>query len=200
MTELSHQHRLQSLKLSEIASRNGVSLDAVSAIFDGMRRSGGRMVQFSHPELGGMGQWSSGMVMIGEMSNSALKVKVQGLCQELSQLAVEKSMEPVESMEPMKPMAPMEPMKPFKPFENIQWWPTSLGTPSSVGSQNQNRYAYFPETNRLAIEHNGKVTIFDTGKHKINGASQAQGDSDSLSFDSQLGRVPLSDLKEVEIP
>jgi len=112
-------------------------------------------------------------------------------------------MEPMKSMgpmEPMKPMKPMKPMEPFKPFENIQWWPTSLGAPSSVGSQNQSRYAYFPETDRLAIEQNGKVTVFDTGKHKIHGASQAQGDSNSLSFDSQLGRVTLSDLKEVSIP
>jgi len=91
-------------------------------------------------------------------------------------------------------------MKPFKPFDNIQWWPKSLGTPSSVGSQNQSRYAYFPETNRLAIEHNSKVTIFDTGEHKIHGASQAQGDTNSITFESQLGRVALSELTEVGTP
>ncbi len=84
MTNVSDHNERQSLRLSEIATRHGVSLDAVVALFDGMRRGEGRMVQFSHPELGGMGQWSSGMLMIGEMSNSALKQKVQSLCEELS--------------------------------------------------------------------------------------------------------------------
>lgn len=195
------------------------------SIYDGLRRSGGRMVQFSHPDLGGMGQWSSGMLMIGDFSNSELKERVRSMCAELADFTVEtsevdkvepkdpmKRLEPMKRMEPMKhleqmkpmePMKPIEPMKqmkpmePFKPFENIQWWPTSLGAPSSVGAQNQSRYAYFPETNRLAIEHDGAVTVFDTGKHKIHGASQAQGESNSLAFDSQLGRVTLSDFREV---
>ncbi|MBS1955813.1 MAG: hypothetical protein JST89_16635 [Cyanobacteria bacterium SZAS-4] len=229
MTELSNQNRTQSLKLSDIATRHGVSLDAVMAIYDGLRRSNGSMAQFSHPELGGMGQWSSGMLMIGEFSNSVLKEKVQAICAELSELVAGSSsremtkesaetrkpmealrtvepiqpikpMEPMESLTPMEPLKPMQPMKPLKPFDNIQWWPSSLGTPSSAGSQNQIRYAYFPATNRLAIEQNGKVTTFDTGRHKIHGASQAQGESTTLAFDSQLGRVTLSDLTEVSTP
>ena len=47
----------------------------------------GSMAQFSHPELGGSGQWMrGGMTMVGDMFNYGLKSKVDGLCSELSQL------------------------------------------------------------------------------------------------------------------
>ena len=46
-------------------------------------------------------------------------------------------------MEPMKPMKPMEPMKPMSGGE--KWWPNELGQPSSSGSQNSMRYAFFPK-------------------------------------------------------
>jgi hypothetical protein len=43
------------------------------------------MAQFSHPELGGMGQWSGGMTMIGDLSNSELKGRVERVCLELAE-------------------------------------------------------------------------------------------------------------------
>ncbi len=47
-------------------------------------------------------------------------------------------------MEPMKPMAPMKPMEPMKPMAKSEaWWPADLGDPSSSGSQNDMRYAFF---------------------------------------------------------
>ena len=43
------------------------------------------MAQFTHPELGGSGQWmQGGMTMVGDMFNNALKAQVDGLCAELS--------------------------------------------------------------------------------------------------------------------
>ena len=39
------------------------------------------------------------------------------------------------------------------------WWPADLGPPTSTGSQNNVRYAYFAEPGRLAIELHGKVTV-----------------------------------------
>jgi hypothetical protein len=97
-----------------------------------------------------------------------------------------------------KPFEPFKPFKPFKPMDSEKWWPEALGVPSTVGGQNDSRYAYFPETHRLAIEQNSHVTIYDTGEHKIHGASQQQGETNSLVFDSQLGRISVADLKEVK--
>ena len=100
-------------------------------------------------------------------------------------------------MEPMKPMAPMQPMAPMKAPDS-SWWPQGLDKPSSSGSQNGVRYAFFPDQRRLAVEQDGKVRQYDTGEHRISGVSQAPGGvSGSLRFTSQQGDVDLRSLKEV---
>jgi hypothetical protein len=97
-------------------------------------------------------------------------------------------------MEPMKPMKPMEPMKPMSGGE--KWWPDELGQPSSSGSQNSMRYAFFPKARRLLIEKQGNLTTYDSGDHQISGMQQS-GETSSLTFTSQNGAVRLDDLKKV---
>lgn len=47
----------------------------------------GSQAQFNHPELGGLGQWSrGGMLMIGDMFNNGLKARVDALASDLSVL------------------------------------------------------------------------------------------------------------------
>ena len=99
-------------------------------------------------------------------------------------------------MEPMKPMAPMKPMEPMKPVE--KWWPDHLGEPSSAGSQNEVRYAFFPNSHRLAVEQNGKITLYDACDHRIDGVGQQQGGGSSLTFSSQHGEVKVGDLKRLD--
>lgn len=96
-------------------------------------------------------------------------------------------------MEPMKPMAPMEPMEQSQP-----WWSGDLGHPSSSGSQKDMRYAFFPEKARLLIEQNGKIAIYDSGDHRINGVSQQQGHGQDLTFTSQNGTVELGRLRKID--
>ena len=95
----------------------------------------------------------------------------------------------------MKPMAPMAPMKPldFGPA----WWPKDLGEPSTRGAQDDLRYAVFPERHRLAIQRDAKVTLYDSGDHRIGGVAQAQGGTASLAFTSQHGDVALDSLKRI---
>jgi hypothetical protein len=95
----------------------------------------------------------------------------------------------------MKPMKPMEPMKPmdFGP----PWWPNDLGQPSSSGGQNGIRYAFFPQARRLAIDTDGKIAVYDSADHRINGVSQQQGGTSSLVFSSQQGDVKLDALKKI---
>jgi len=42
------------------------------------------MAQFSHPDFGGMSQWSPGMTMVGDMFNNSLKSKLDAVCTELA--------------------------------------------------------------------------------------------------------------------
>ena len=96
-------------------------------------------------------------------------------------------------MEPMKPMEPMEPMKGQEP-----WWPEALGQPSTAGSEDDLRYAYFADGHRLAVSRCGGVTIYDTAGHEITGVSQHRGGGEGqISFSSPMGDVPISSLKKV---
>src|SRR6201987_4910504 len=66
--------------IADIARRHGFSPDAARAVAEALRRGGGRMAQFDHPELGGMGQWAAGgMLMIGDMLNNSRKARVEAL-------------------------------------------------------------------------------------------------------------------------
>ena len=73
--------------MADVATRHGVSLDAARALLGALVQGSGRQAQFNHPDLGGMGQWSQGgMMMVGDMFNQGLKYRVDALCNELAGL------------------------------------------------------------------------------------------------------------------
>jgi hypothetical protein len=78
-----------------------------------------------------------------------------------------------------------------------RWWPEDLGSPSTVGSQNGMRYAFFPSRRRLLIERHGNLTAYDTGSHDIGGVAQSHGHSQTIEFTSQHGIVNLKELTVV---
>jgi len=65
--------------IARLASRHAISEDAIRAVLRALKASGGAMAQFSHPEFGGMSQWSGGMTMIGDMCNEGLKAKLDAI-------------------------------------------------------------------------------------------------------------------------
>ena len=180
--------------VDEVAARHQVSADAVLTLLTALAAGHGRQAQFSHPDLGGMGQWSrGGMVMVGDMFNNALKARVDALCTELAAL--------LERTEPFAAPAQSQSQSQgapgvslFVPGRSAAWWPAELGTPASVGAQNDLRYAYFPGARRLAIDLGGRISVHDTGDHRISGVSQQQGADQSITLTSQLGLVRVADL------
>jgi hypothetical protein len=93
-------------------------------------------------------------------------------------------------------MKPMSPMKPMKAPE--RWWPEELGDqPNSAGGQNETRYAFFGDQQRLAVDTgDGKVQVYHTGDHRISGVQQHQSDiGGKVTFTSQQGQVDLATLK-----
>lgn len=152
-----------------------------------------------------MGQWTAGgMTMIGDMFNAGLKARVVALCDELAPLA---------TAMPAERRGPSQGQSQDQGFGSAQsrgtssggswggsWWPDGLGQPATSGSQNDARYAFFPQARRLAIESGGRVTLYDTGDHRIGGVSQQQGSSHSLAFTSQYGPVRLEELPVVGTP
>ncbi len=190
--------------VSSLASRTGFSPEAVKQLLLALQRGNGSMAQFSHPELGGSGQWArGGMLMIGDMFNDALKARVNALATELASALVAGSPAPTQANPPASPSqssgAAMgftnAPASLFAPQPT--WYPADLGTPNSSGAQNATRYAYFAGKRRLAVEVGGRVSLYDTLEHQITGFGQQQGGAGSLSFTSQHGTVDLSALPVV---
>ncbi|MEN0073743.1 MAG: SHOCT domain-containing protein, partial [Paracraurococcus sp.] len=113
-------------RLDAIAARHGVSTDAAATLLRALAQGGGTMAQFSHPELGGMGQWSQGgMIMVGDMFNQGLRARVDALCTELAGLLREG---PV-----FAAPAPGAAAGGFGGGFGGNWWPAELGAPASSG-------------------------------------------------------------------
>ena len=164
--------------VNNLSSRYNLSPDAIIHMIGAVNNGGGTMAQFNSPELGGSGQWmQGGMTMVGDMFNYGLKMTVDNLCGEISNALMTTTIFPV--------------IPAGTPGSN-QWWPVGLGIPFSSGGQNNIRYAVFPQ--RLAVEVNGQVTVYDTLDHNIGGVSQQQGGDTSLTFSSQYGTVSVTTL------
>ena len=99
----------------------------------------------------------------------------------------------------MGPIGPVSLFVPPAPGTSGDWWPGDLRWPNSTGAQNGVRYAYFAQARRLAIEVNGRVTVYDTLDHQIGGFSQQQSVGGSISFNSQYGLIDVASLPVVSI-
>jgi len=196
-----------SQKIHELAHRHGVSPEAVLLLFEAIVQGNGNLAQFNHPELGGAGQWMrGGMTMVGDLFDQGLKSKVDALCNELSRLAqpyLAGSGSPSASLPSAATgSAASDPVVGDGPTACVfrNWWPADLGIPDSAGGQDRVRYAYFGKSKRLAVEVDGRVTIYDTLGHQIHGISQHQGTTSSLHFTSSEGPVDVASLPVVSGP
>jgi hypothetical protein len=195
--------------VEDAARRYGMSTGAVRVLLEALVASGGGMAQFNHPDLGGMGQWSSGgMIMIGDMFNNGLKNTVAMLCGELSNAVGRTDIVAFRpqgsqwqsqggSHSPLMQESSFFVSDPGRSGGG-NWWPSDLGMPASTGAQNNLRYACFPDRRRLALDVNGEISVYDTGDHWITGFSQQQSGDQSLTFTSQYGVVRLDSLPLVD--
>ena len=181
--------------VGKLAERHGLSEDGVRTVLRALRSGGGTMAQFSHADFGGMSQWSPGMAMVGDMFNATLRSKLQALASDLSDYLRDA---PPESRPADPPGPTTKADRQTVSGRSSGWWPGGLGEPSSVGSQNDMRYAAFPTSRRLVVEESGRATVYDTGDHVISGVSQSQSSVRTLAFTSQHGEVRLSDLPKVD--
>jgi hypothetical protein len=214
--------------INNIAQRYNFSSDAVFSMLQSVIKGNGSMAQFNHREFGGSGQWmKGGMIMLGDMFNNGLKNSVGGLCQELSTLiANQPGLIQSGSFQSQSqgnqqqnnfgggysnnnggqqqqngsgPVGAVSLFVPPPAGSSGNWWPAGLQNPNSTGAQNNVRYAYFATINRLAIDINGQVTLYDTLNHHIGGFSQQQSTGGSVTFTSQFGLVDVKNLPIISI-
>jgi Short C-terminal domain len=213
--------------LNDIAQRHGFSFDATLSMLESVINGNGSMAQFNHPEFSGSGQWMrGGMTMVSDMFNNHLKGRVDNLCSELSNLiASQPDLLRSGSFQSQSQGSSDDPWSqptqthsnnngswsqnnasgspsnslfvPPAPGTSGDWWPADLRWPNSTGAQNNVRYAYFAQAQRLAIEVHGSVTVYDTLDHQIGGFSQQQSGGGSLSFSSQYGLIDVASLPVV---
>ena len=211
--------------INNIAQRYNFSSDAVFSMLQSVINGNGSMAQFSHPEFGGSGQWMrGGMIMLGDMFNNGLKNTVGNLCQELSNLIANQpgliqtgSFQSQNqgtqqqshyndnftvNTQQQNSFGPTSPVSLFVPplaGSSGNWWPAGLQFPTSTGAQNNMRYAYFASIQRLAIDVNGHVSLYDTLDHQISGFSQQQSGGSSVTFTSQYGLIDIKTLPLISI-
>ncbi|RZL89027.1 MAG: SHOCT domain-containing protein [Variovorax sp.] len=170
-----------------------------------------------------------GMTMVSDMFNNYLKGRVDGLCSELSNLVLSQpdlvrsgsfqsqsqggygsgqSQTGHGNGHPQSGgysdasaggFGPSSLFVPPAPGTSDDWWPADLRWPNSTGAQNGVRYAYFAQAQRLAIELNGQVTVYDTLDHQIGGFSQQQSYGGTLSFNSQYGLIDVASLPVISV-
>ncbi len=211
--------------INNIAQRYNFSSDAVFSMLQSVINGNGSMAQFSHPEFGGSGQWMrGGMIMLGDMFNNGLKNTVGNLCQELSNLiANQPGLIQTGSFQSQNqgtqqqshhndhftgnsqqqnnfgPSSPVSLFVPPPAGSSGNWWPAGLQFPTSSGAQNNMRYAYFASIQRLAIDVNGHVSLYDTLDHQISGFSQQQSGGSSVTFTSQYGLIDINTLPLISV-
>ncbi len=167
--------------LSDAATRRGFSEDAAGAALLALPNNSGT-AQFNHPGLAGMGQWPTGVVMVGDMFNDSPESRVGALCHDLAEALNHGGVFHETAATP-------------EPGTSANRRPAELGSPSSPGAQNDRRCAVSPAARRVAVQPGGKVTVYDTGEPAIHGVSQAQGGSQTLVFSSQTGQVSTAVLR-----
>ena len=176
-------HPDQTLFIPQLAKEYGLSQSAVETLYLALQRGGGGMAQFSHPELGGCGQWMrNGMIMIGDMFNHSLKAKVDAVCRALLP----------HLNDPSTSSAATTAVHSAR--ESSSWWPSEYTSPAATGGQNNFRYAYFPQSEALVVEQNGETTVYDTKGHDFHGFGQQQSSSSGFSIQSSAGVIDLAKL------
>jgi hypothetical protein len=139
------------------------------------------------------------VIMVGDMFNHGLKHRVDALCSELAGMLREQPMSAENVAYRSEDTAAGVSLFVSRSEAAGQWWPSGLGSPASIGAQNNLKYAYFPSSSRLVILQDRQVRIYDTGEHRISGVSQQQSGDQSLTFTSQLGLVRVADLRLVNL-
>lgn len=203
------QHNSQwQQKLTELTQKYQLSEHAIMVLWQALIKGNGKMAQFNHPELGGVGQWlPGGLTMISDMSNSYLKMVIDNLCGELSILIQEDYFNPIKWNEPLSPQGSRQQQQQSQgnidnseivkaqPFNYGPWWPIELGAPTLSGSQNGLLYAYFAHKQRLVLEKQGEIFVYNSLHHQIIGVSQQQSSSGQLLlFTSPDGTFAVTDL------
>jgi hypothetical protein len=191
--------------IPSIAERYHVSLDAAREVERALRATGGRQAQFNHPDLGGAGQWMPGMLMIHAGADRQLRMRVEGLLDEVAAV-LRGSDTAAPAALARDPDAPPALSRVDLPAGE-SWWPAPYGHPAAHGCQSGIRYAWFPGRRCVLVQVGSRIDCYDTAGHQVHGVGQTsassvepqQGHSSQLVLTTASGEIPLDYLECVPV-
>ena len=149
-----------------LARRYNISVEAVSALANEIKKNDGTAIRFDIPGLGGKGLWNKEQgASVGNGFNQELNNLVSALCDELIMFIFSHDPDDEPTHIISQPAPSVEDTAVLRTASEIsrRWWPEIYGTaPDVMGNAGSLRYVYFADANRLVIQQNLKNRIFDT--------------------------------------
>jgi hypothetical protein len=171
--------------LAKIGEQHGFSLDAMQALGAELLRGGLKRARFNHPELGGIGMWSHGEVVIGDMSDEETRVRIWQVVD-----ALMPALKQVEVSEDVRRATQDQTLV-------MPWWgDIKLGSPAVQGVMESLTYGYFLESHRVIVRKDDKITHYDASGLAVMDIGIVYGERAMPQVALQLvdGTVPVSDL------
>lgn len=155
--------------LQSLAQKHDVPLEAVQALAVELARTRGRAVRFDIAALGGEGRWKYGeRANVGNGFNEDLNRKVTAICMVIAEALQDRE----DTLLFDRTEAPSPSVKPAD--QPQRWWPDGFGDPTADGLISGMRYAYFPERDRLLMQHNLRTRYFDTTGYVVDAVIQTE--------------------------
>lgn len=159
---------LSDANLSQLANKYKVSVASVKELESAIEKGGGTSAQFNIAELGGMGSWmKGGLIMLENSYDNVLKIRVSNLMDEISNSegscescngakVADASINNLNGNVAGIMNQPMKPMQPMGPIANN-------GSGSSMsGSSGNKSYNYDSEKNSLIVTIGNRSAYLST--------------------------------------
>lgn len=178
--------QLQTL-YQQLSNTHHVSVEAIQVLVRALVEGGYRSANFNHPELGGVGKWNGGDVILGDMSQEALRLKIWRIVQGL--------------LPTLQQTIPPEPIQEADATFVMPWWnDVTLREPVLKGMFESTTFGYFLEGARVVVKQSEHITHYDASGHLVTDLQMMSGARGQMVLVLQTlsGDIAVSDLPQLD--
>ena len=178
-----------------LAEAFDVSEDTVAILAETILRGRGEQARFNIPELGGQGIWKLGQdAVIGNGFNEELNHQATELCNAIQEALMSEANRSTLEFQRVTDTHDMMPAS----IEPANWWPDEFGEADAYGDTDTLRYAYFAAHDRLLVQTNQRLRVFDTTGFQVRSIASVGGsDFMNATVKTDVGEFALSKLNEI---
>lgn len=174
----------------QVSATYGLSIEAIEVLAQALVEGGYRSASFNHRELGGVGKWNGGDVILGDMSQEAWRLKIWRAIQAL--------LPTLQQTIRAAPVADTDDAT----FVMMWWADVTLREPAISGVFESLTYGYFLEAGRVVVRNEDHHTLmhYDARGLLVTGLDVAAGERGQrvLVLRSINGDVPVHELPPIE--